>query len=117
MSNNYTSNQSGELVYICVYMSVCACVCVHGCVCMCVCVGYKCMVGCTCSSTHTHITPTVLTLLARAMITMPRLLRLLLMLFVSFNLSPSDPELVSRSEPARSIRLSVAARGKRRERP
>ena len=50
-----------------------------------------------------------LTLLASAMMTFPRLLKLLLIHLVSLSLSPSEPELVRRSEPARSIRLSVAA--------
>ena len=39
--------------------------------------------------------------------TMPRLLRLLLMFFVSLSLSPTDPDWERRSDPARSIKFSV----------
>ena len=46
-------------------------------------------------------------LLAKAMITFPRLLKLLLILFVSRNRSPVEPELLKRSDPARSIRFRV----------
>ena len=48
-------------------------------------------------------------LLAKAMITFPRLLKLLLILFVSRNRSPVEPELLKRSDPARSIRFRVPA--------
>lgn len=50
-----------------------------------------------------------LTLLARAMMTVPRLLRLLLMLLVSLRRSPAEPDWESLSEPARSIRFRVPA--------
>ena len=46
-------------------------------------------------------------LLASAMITLPRLLKLLLMFLVSLNLSPWEPDWESRSEPAKSIRFKV----------
>lgn len=52
-------------------------------------------------------TPHSDTLLARAIITLPRLLRLLLMFLVSLNLSPVDPDWERRSDPARSTRFSV----------
>ena len=39
--------------------------------------------------------------------TFPRLLKLLLMFLVSFRRSPLDPELLRRSDPARSIRFKV----------
>ena len=41
--------------------------------------------------------------------TCPRVDRDLLILFVSLSLSPTEPDCVSRSEPARSTRFSVPA--------
>ena len=51
-------------------------------------------------------------LLAKAIMTFPRLLKLLLMLFVSRSLSPVEHDWLKRSEPARSIRFRVPAKKK-----
>ena len=44
--------------------------------------------------------------------TVPRLLRLLLMLLVSLSRSPAEPDWDSLSEPARSIKFKVPARAR-----
>jgi len=49
----------------------------------------------------------ILTLFARAMMTLPRLARLLLMFCVSLRRWPCDPDSFSRSLPARSTRFST----------
>jgi len=51
----------------------------------------------------------ILTLLARAMMTLPRLARLLFIFCVSFSRCPCDPDSFRRSLPARSIRFNIPA--------
>ena len=53
-----------------------------------------------------HSAVNVDTLFAKAMMTLPRLARLLLIACVSFSRAPWDPDSLRRSLPARSIRFS-----------